>query len=264
MGPCGVPASAPGRIVMRMELAEFLALRTGRIDGWQFEHSVVELGLVHVPSGRLEACDPFAGLGDGLVFAVPPGSYPVRITVADVSPEQDGSHPRETYLSVVLADGEVASVAEIVPEGRDPLPAGSAQAYGIPVDGGAVGFVDREAAERYWETPEAEEQENAFVWPDEIESPDNLREGSATIDLAGSTHGENLVMTGSGWGDGLYVVLGSYDATGTLLGLHIDLEVDERSGEDDAEGAEASEHPAPAHRDNSPGFFTRLFGRGRR
>ena len=89
--------------------------------------SVVDLGVLRVPSGRVEACDPFVTLGDGPVFEVEPGDYPVRVTVADV----------EAYLSLVLADGEPASV-----EAAQPV-----RGRGIVcVDAGAVAFVDRVAA----------------------------------------------------------------------------------------------------------------------
>ena len=98
--------------------------------------SVVDLGVLRVPSGRVEACDPFVTLGDGPVFEVEPGDYPVRATIADVSDERDGSHEREAYLSLVLADGEPASV-----EAAQPV-----RGRGIVcVDAGAVAFVDHDA-----------------------------------------------------------------------------------------------------------------------
>ena len=98
--------------------------------------SVVDLGVLRVPSGRVEACDPFVTLGDGPVFEVEPGDYPVRVTIADVSKEHDGSHEREAYLSLVLADGEPASV-----EAAQPV-----RGRGIVcVDAGAVAFVDHDA-----------------------------------------------------------------------------------------------------------------------
>jgi hypothetical protein len=33
------------------------------VPGWKYGHHVVELGTLRVPSGRLEASDPFVGLG---------------------------------------------------------------------------------------------------------------------------------------------------------------------------------------------------------
>jgi hypothetical protein len=42
-----------------------------------------------------------------------------------------------------------------------------------------------------------------------------------------ASNGENVVLSHSGWGDGFYPVLASYAADGTLLGIHIDLLVEE-------------------------------------
>jgi hypothetical protein len=35
-------------------------------------------------------------------------------------------------------------------------------------------------------------------------------------------NGENLILFHSGWGDGLYPIVGSFDQTGKLLAAHID------------------------------------------
>lgn len=56
-----------------------------------------------MPSGEVETSDPFVTLGEGVV-AVAPDEYPVRVTVADMSDERDGSHRREAYLSLALSD----------------------------------------------------------------------------------------------------------------------------------------------------------------
>ena len=130
-----------------MEPSHLLALVPERSAGWKYTRHVVELGTLRVPSGRLEASDPFVGLGQGLVFAVPPGDYPVAVTIADVSDAQNGSHLRETYLSVRLAEGAVARVEFLVPDGRE-APESDDEYYGVPVDAGTVGFADAEAVAR--------------------------------------------------------------------------------------------------------------------
>ena len=42
--------------------------------------SVLDLGVLRVPSGRVEACDPFVSLGEGPVFEIEPGDYPLTLT----------------------------------------------------------------------------------------------------------------------------------------------------------------------------------------
>ena len=100
-----------------METRGFLAMKPGRVPGWKHVRSVHDLGMLRVPSGRLEASDPFVMLGSGLVFPIPPGTYPVRVTIADVSDTGDGSHLRESYLSIILHEGDPVVVENVRPEG---------------------------------------------------------------------------------------------------------------------------------------------------
>ncbi len=187
--------------------------------------SVVDLGVLRVPSGRVEACDPFVELGDGPVFEVEPGDYPVKVTIADVSEEHDGSHEREAYLSLVLADGEAATV-EIAPqlEGSD---------WGVGVDAGTVAFVDHDAVATAM-PPQGERAEAYDSWSALMDSPDHYQEDVANIVMPRAEAGENVVLSHSGWGDGVYPVALTRDADGAPLGLHIDLGVvGEFGGEED-------------------------------
>ena len=181
--------------------------------------SVVDLGVLRVPSGRVEACDPFVTLGDGPVFEVEPGDYPVRVTVADV----------EAYLSLVLADGEPASV-----EAAQPV-----RGRGIVcVDAGAVAFVDHDAVatamppqDDWYDVFDSGEPDS---WFSLMDSPDHYRRGAANIVMPRAGAGENVVLSYSGWGDGVYPVMLTRDADGAPLGLHIDLGVvGEFASEDD-------------------------------
>ena len=68
---------------------------------------VVDCGHVTLPSGKLVACDPFAFLqgSDNPHVLVPPGRYPVSVTLADVSEKLDRSDIREAYATVRFANG---------------------------------------------------------------------------------------------------------------------------------------------------------------
>lgn len=250
-----------------MDPSELLALRPGRAPGWNYSRTVHDLGELKVPSGRLEASDPFVSLGEGLVVAIPPGSYPVRVTVTDVSEEQNGSHLRESYLSVVLAEGEAARVEFLAPEGATP-PEDPDEFYGVPVDAGTVGFADADAVARCM--PEGDWYSDLFdtgrddSWFALMDSAKHYREGCANIVLPLAAEGENLVLAHSGWGDGFYPVVGAYDAAGNLLGVHIDLFIEEReAGEADREPEPAAEpevedDPAP---ETKSSLWSRLLGR---
>jgi hypothetical protein len=223
-------------------LRPLLALRSGTPDGTPYPQTVHDLGVLHVPSGQVEVSDPYVSLGDGLVATVPPGSYPVRVTVADVSDARDGSHPREAYLSLVVSDATpVAEVRVVTPDGAEPPAAG--EFYGVGVDAGTVAFADAAAAVACMPPREDDWYEDLFddgterSWFALQDDPDHYRNGCANITLPLATAGQNIVLSHSGWGDGFYPVVSTHDADGALLGVHIDLLV---AGPDDPE--EDAEH----------------------
>ena len=213
-----------------MKADDFHALRTGQVaqpDGAVATLTVRDLGDLQVTSGRLAACDPFVNLVDPLVTLVEPGTYPVRVTVADVSEEQDGSHLREAFLSLILAEGTAATIEPAHSESAGPPPAG--QWYGVGVDAGTVAFTDASAIASGM-------PENPRTWYDELfdngrpdswfslmDADGDQLPGFANIVLPRATDGANLVLSHSGWGDGFYPLVLTRDADGTVLGVHLDL-----------------------------------------
>lgn len=188
---------------------------------------VIDLGSLKVNSGRLVACDPFVTLLDGAVVEVEPGTYPVRVTVADVSEAQDGSHLREAYLSLVLADGAISSFTPLIPAGEEPAIPG--HYWGVSVDAGAVAFVDELSATTLM--PPGDWDDEIFdtglpdSWFAQMDASSPLPAGYANITLPLARDGENIVISHSGWGDGFYPVVGAYDSHNRLISVHIDLQV---------------------------------------
>jgi hypothetical protein len=62
-------------------------------------------------------------------------------------------------------------------------------------------------------------------WVDAMDDPDRLREGIANVPLPRTPDRANIVIAQSGWGDGVYPVIGGYDADGGLVAVHVDLMV---------------------------------------
>ncbi len=230
----------------------FFALLDGTPDGTEHPQTVHGLGLLHVPSGHLEASDPYVNLGYGIVTRIPPGSYPAFVTVADVSDAHDGSHLREAYLSLVVSDAApVAEVRLVTPEDAEPLADG--EYYGVPVDAGTVGFVDAEAIASGMPPADSDGDDTWYddvfdsgkpeSWFNLMDSPDHYLEGCANVTMPLARAGENVVLSHSGWGDGLYPVVTTHAADGSLLGVHIDLLV--AGPEDEADEEEDTEDAAP-------------------
>jgi hypothetical protein len=224
-----------------MEISEFYALRTGPAPlpaDWDAVLAVQDLGVLRVPSGQLGACDPFWALERPVVIPIPAGNYPVRVTVADVSEEHDGSHLREAYVSIVISDAETASLGAAAGTDGPPPPE---QFLGVGVDAGTVAFVDAAAVLPSMPADPATWNADVFGagWFAQLDADTPYPAGLANIVLPLARNGENIVLAHSGWGDGSYPLYATRDADGQLTGIHLDLLVvgtdddDEDDEEDD-------------------------------
>jgi hypothetical protein len=185
-----------------------------------------------MPTGRLVACDPFAGLGKtGNPFLqVSPGRYRVLVTLADVSGAHDSSHIREAYATLMLDETAVETTRRIItPTGEDPCPpemSDDGTYHGFPVDAGTACFVDQGAVETLM--PDGNWYYDIFEngtpdsWFARMDDPSHIRAGIANIPLPLAAGGENIVIFHSGWGDGFYPVIGGYDASDRLVRVHVD------------------------------------------
>jgi hypothetical protein len=186
----------------------------------------VSLGELRIPSGRLEACDPYVNLGQGAVVRVPPGTYPVSVIVAEVEP----GHTREAALVVALATAEPMRTVLFQDDGPVPFDP-EARTLAVSVDAGTVAFVDADAVAAGMPPDSSDWYDAVFdsggpsSWFALQDSPDHLIEGSANITLPAAPHGENIVLAHSGWGDGVYQLVGTEDAEGHLASVAIDLGV---------------------------------------
>lgn len=249
-----------------MDIADFYALQTGSAPfgtGELAKLTVLDLGNLRLLSGKVGACDPFVNLSYPLVVQVPQGDYPVRVTIADVSPEQDGSHLREAYLSLVLSDADSVAI-EAAPGPDGPPPPG--HYFTVGVDAGTVAFVDAEAVARCMPDPTTWyegvfESDDSNCWFELMDAEEPQPAGTANIVMPLASNGENVVLSHSGWGDGFYWLLQTKDAEGNLTGIHIDLAVvgrfDEEPGDDEEVPSETSPVPDSPKRN----WLARLLGR---
>ena len=185
--------------------------------------SVVNCGELVMPTGLLAVCDPFAMMevSGNPAIQLLPGKYPVKVTLADVSGLRDGSHIREAYASLILS-GEPE-------ETRREMPLRNTTGNAFGVDTGTACFVDEGALAAGMPPPE--EWEDIFddgteaSWFSRMDNPREVREGVANVPLPLARNGENIILIHSGWGDGAYGVVGSYDSSGKLTAVHIDFGV---------------------------------------
>jgi hypothetical protein len=191
----------------------------------------IPCGELAVPSGRLVACDPFVFLQphNNPYVSVPKGRFPVFATLADMSAAQDKSHVREAYASIIFSS-EKEVCRKAIPLAKDgeerPDPEGE-DFVGFGVDAGTACFVDDSVVGSCMPDPETWyeglfENSKPDCWFQRMDDPDHIRAGIANIVLPLAKNGENLILFHSGWGDGVYPVVGSFDSKGKLLAVHID------------------------------------------
>ncbi len=194
----------------------------------------VECGEIYLPSGRLVACDPFVCLEPKRTAFVhaPKGRFPVIVTLADVSEKQDRSHIREAYASIIFSPGAEA-YRKSLPLARDGEPRPDIKGdnfIGFTVDSGTACFIDETFASQFMPNPKTWHEElfdnpKPESWFSRMDDPAHLREGLANITLPLAKNGENIIIIHSGWGDGVYPVIGSFDQGGQLIAVHIDFMV---------------------------------------
>jgi hypothetical protein len=191
----------------------------------------VPCGELAMPSGRLVACDPFVFLAvtNNRYVPVPKGCFPVFVTLADVSAEQNRSHVREAYASIIFSPGKETrrKALSLVKDGEiRPEPKGDRFA-GFGVDSGTACFVDDSVIGLGMPDPKTWydglfENSDPNSWFNRMDDPNHIRAGIANIVLPLAKQCENLILFHSGWGDGVYPVIGSFDSAGQLLAVHID------------------------------------------
>lgn len=192
------------------------------VNGHLYRLRVVDCGELSLPSGRLAICDPFAGMrkGGNPRVVLPPGRYRVRVTLADVS-GGDGSPLCSAYASLLLSSAPGLPSSETRRELLIP---------GFPVDSGTACFVDDEALV-HGMPPEEDwyasvfESGSPISWFARKDDPWHIWEGIANVLLPLGRNGWNLILFPSGWGDGVYPVIGGYDAQERLVAVHVDFGV---------------------------------------
>jgi len=191
----------------------------------------VSCGDLELPSGRLIACDPFAGLlpANMPFIETPRGRFPVTVTLADVSEEQNRSHAREAYASIVFSQG-IETYRKLLPlakDGEERPELKGEDFVGFFVDAGTACFVDETVVKPCMPDPKTWlkslfENERADCWFSRMDDPNHIRDGIANITLPLAKNGENLILFHTGWGDGVYPLIGSFDSADRLIAVHID------------------------------------------
>ncbi|MDO4260174.1 MAG: DUF4241 domain-containing protein [Actinomycetaceae bacterium] len=220
-----------------MAIGKFYALTEGTIP-WPFDPSdgldsktlnlhVADLGTLTITSGFVLAGDPLVDVVFEPQFPIAPGEYPIKVTVADFSEQQDGSNLRNAYLSLILRQGDTATVEFARPKD---CAVADEDSSSIDVGAGLVSFTDPLHYQRYM--PPVDDgvawtdiffDSGPESWSNIIDSEEHYPKGMANILLPAAKKGENIILVYTPWGNGVYPVVVTRDSQGQPLGLHIDM-----------------------------------------
>src|SRR6266545_2013952 len=166
-------------------------------DGTVAVVEVLDAGLLHLPTGRLVACDPFFGSSihescAAFTVTVPPGHYPVSVAAARVDPappDMASSLRLGVAAKLTIRDEPVVAWELALRPGQDLAALGPDERYCFGVDSGNGSFFDASAVD-------------------------------AVVDAAAEL---NIVMFDCGRGDGCYATWIGRGATGAPACFAADL-----------------------------------------
>lgn len=197
------------------------------------ELNVVEIGELHLPSGKIIAGDPFF-IFDQKPFkqSVKPGSYPVTLFIHKV--EED--HYRIAFSKVTFSDKPATRWTLALTEGisdEDIKNLKKDEFFGYGVDAGLSCFTDLETNTLFNNLMNQFDSEhpNGNYYNDVLEEefknisgnhPLSRKEGDWNNHFPKKDDKHNVIMFASGWGDGYYPAYWGLDSDGNIVELITD------------------------------------------
>jgi len=181
--------------------------------------SVVELGELTLPTGRVCACDPLLDFEvPPFVFAVTPGNYPARLYLANIDTDE-----RVAYAALWFSSSDVVSWEPALLEGQDPRELKPGEFFGYGVDSGTGCF----------QTPEAlallntrMEREHDYSEQIIVAMQDTYIDTRSWARIQPEpSHSLSFLVFSTGFGDGFYETYLGRDASGSPVCLVTDFDV---------------------------------------
>jgi hypothetical protein len=172
------------------------------------------LGNVHLPTGRIVACDPYILEDIEFPFAVEvtPGDYPVILTVANCRDRPDirfGS-PRIAFARIQVRDEMPVTWEMALYPGQNAGQFKDDEITGYGVDAGTGCFMDQAAVPILEARAGGDKNDTYFdaVMEAKYSLPDVLA-GNFVVDESKNL---NMILFQSGWGDGYYASYWGFNA----------------------------------------------------
>ena len=171
------------------------------------------IGELHLPSGRLVACDPAFGEENPFEVALNPGRYPVILSIADLKGD------KRVTCAMIQVKTETPVTWKPAPRQGDKLD--SRPGYGV--DSATGCFMDETTAVIWRRQVEKAEFNDAVTDQMEEGYGDVCCWGNITLDTAEGR--VNAVIFSTGYGDGYYRSYWGYTADGEVACLVADFGV---------------------------------------
>lgn len=181
---------------------------------------IIDGGELMLPSGRIVACDPFVSYDrPAFVQQVGKGRARVRFSFPMVHGEQGG---RVAFARVEFSPAKVARWEMALIPGQTLSTLKADEIFGYPVDAGTGCFADAEAFAALRQAV-AGKPELTEAWISEGEEA--AKPLGMPFYLNQPMGPANIIMFGSGWGDGFYASYFGFDAAGAVAALLTDFAV---------------------------------------
>ncbi|WP_282014091.1 DUF4241 domain-containing protein [Marinifilum flexuosum] len=197
----------------------------------------IEIGNIHLPTGKIIASDPFFTHSiKSFSRTVHPGTYPVSIYIAEVEPEhyrvafakiKFRAEKATRWILAVTDDMKIDDLSSI----RD------GEYFGFPVDAGLACFLDEESNvwylnkmdEFYEKNPDQNYYDDLLAQEFEKYSASHQYSrdlGDWNNHVLNGESEMNVMMFASGWGDGYYPTYWGYNDRKETVELCIDFLID--------------------------------------
>lgn len=172
----------------------------------------VSIGKLHLPTGRIVACDPFVQPEtEPFTLVVPRGSYNVEIDIAHFS----GGDQRIATAYLHFGQGCVLRWEPALLQGQDPSFLAMNEFFCYGVDAGTGCFMSPEAGQALTAMMDEQDDDLYSILGDEMEES-YVHTRSWLNKIVDPTTGANLIAFSSGMGDGCYASYFGYGAEGLL------------------------------------------------
>jgi hypothetical protein len=207
--------------------------RRRRRDQAEVVVDVIDIGTLHLATGRLVAVDPFFLLPAFEHLAVPftataaPGRYPVSLSISSRDRPSKATAPtpvgQVAAVKLTIRDDPVVSWEQALQAGQDPATLRSGEIFGFVVDSGTGSYLDASAVPGLSRLNEEGSELDQDSELDKI-IPEILRKRAVNL-IVDPALDLNAVVFSCGLGDGIYPTWVGRTSTGDLACFVSDLEL---------------------------------------